>query len=204
MKKFHKLWRKLRAHIGHGLRTGIELNSMRLNFPLLLSRSVVEWSAINWLVVVGSNPTWWGLVHFEFFNSEWKGFLWPLRVSNALPLSLFVCNSARLSFFSSWVLARLEHSSPPPNSTIMRIWCKTPSNSLWNLRFLLLTSILKRDTTFKWHQTSSKPSLCLTYLFLAPKQSQIVFSHGIASSIHRSRHSHTFKRLHQGKLREPM
>ena len=69
-----------------------ELNSMRSNLPLFLSSSVVERSAVNWLVV-GSNPTWGDLIHSEFFNSEWKGSLWPLRVGNPFPVSLFLLHS---------------------------------------------------------------------------------------------------------------
>ena len=69
-----------------------ELNSMRSNLLLFLSSSVVERSAVNWLVV-GSNPTWGDLIHSEFFNSEWKGSLWPLRVDNPFPVSLFLLHS---------------------------------------------------------------------------------------------------------------
>lgn len=69
-----------------------ELNSMRSNLPLFLSSSVVERSAVNWLVV-GSNPTWGDLIHCEFFNSEWKSSLWPLRVGNPPSLSLFLLHS---------------------------------------------------------------------------------------------------------------
>ena len=89
-KKFRELRRKPRAHIGHGLRT--RMNSMRSNLSLFLSSSVVERSAVNWLVV-GSNPTWGDLIHSEFFNSEWKGSLWPLRVGNPFPVSLFLLHS---------------------------------------------------------------------------------------------------------------
>ena len=42
---------------------------MRSNLPLFLNSSMVERSAVNWLVVV-SNPTWGDLIHSEFFNSE--------------------------------------------------------------------------------------------------------------------------------------
>ncbi len=42
---------------------------MRSNFPLFLSSSVVERSAVNRLVV-GSNPTWGDLIHSELKNSE--------------------------------------------------------------------------------------------------------------------------------------
>ena len=69
-----------------------ELNSMRSNLLLFLSSSVVERSAVNWLVV-GSNPTWGDFIHSEFFNSEWKGSLWPLRVDNPFPVSLFLLHS---------------------------------------------------------------------------------------------------------------
>ena len=89
-KKFLELWRKLRAHIGYGLRTRIEL--YKINLLLFLSSSVVERSAVNWLVN-GSNPTWRDLIHFELKNSEWKGLLWPLRVSNLFLVSLFLLYS---------------------------------------------------------------------------------------------------------------
>ena len=69
-----------------------ELNSMRSNLLLFLSSSVVERSAVNWLVV-GSNPTWGDLIHSELKNSEWKGSLWPLRVGNPFPVSLFLLHS---------------------------------------------------------------------------------------------------------------
>ena len=69
-----------------------EWNSMRSNFPLFLSSSVVERSAVNWLVV-GSNPTWGDLIHSELKNSEWKGSLWPLRVGNPFSVSLFLLHS---------------------------------------------------------------------------------------------------------------
>ena len=60
--------------------------------PLFLSSSVVERSAVNWLVV-GSNPTWGDLIHSELKNSEWKGSLWLLRVGNPFPVSLFLLHS---------------------------------------------------------------------------------------------------------------
>ena len=69
-----------------------ELNSLRPNLPLFLSSSVVERSAVNRLVV-GSNPTWGDLIHSELKNSEWKGSLWPLRVGNPFPVSLFLLHS---------------------------------------------------------------------------------------------------------------
>ena len=69
-----------------------ELNSMRSNLPLFLSSSVVERSAVNWLVV-GSNPTWGDLIRSELKNSEWKGSLWLLRVGNPFPVSLFLLHS---------------------------------------------------------------------------------------------------------------
>ena len=69
-----------------------ELNSIRSNLPLFLSSSVVERSAVNRLVV-GSNPTWGDLIHSELKNSEWKGLLWPLRVGNPFPVSLFLLHS---------------------------------------------------------------------------------------------------------------
>ena len=70
-----------------------ELNSMRSNLLLFLSSSVVERSAVNWLVV-GSNPTWGDWIDSEICNSEWKGLLWPLRrVDNSFPLSLFLLYS---------------------------------------------------------------------------------------------------------------
>ena len=68
-----------------------EWNSTRSNLPLFLSSSVVERSAVNRLVV-GSNPTWGDLIHSEFFNSEWKGSLWPLGVGNR-SLYLFLLHS---------------------------------------------------------------------------------------------------------------
>lgn len=47
---------------------------MRSNFPMFLSSSVVERSAVNRLVV-GSNPTWGDLILSELKNSEGKGVL---------------------------------------------------------------------------------------------------------------------------------
>ena len=47
---------------------------MRYDFPLFLSSSVVERSAVNRLVV-GSNPTWGDLIPSKFLNSEGKGLL---------------------------------------------------------------------------------------------------------------------------------
>lgn len=92
------LWRNLTSYEGNFefllvMGWERELNSIRSNFPLFLSSSVVERSAVNWLVV-GSNPTWGDWMDSEICNSEWKGLLWPLRrVDNSFPLSLFLLYS---------------------------------------------------------------------------------------------------------------
>ena len=89
-----------------------ELNSRRSNPPLFLSSSVVERSAVNWLVV-GSNPTWGDFIDSEICNSEWMGSLWPLRrVDNSFfPCLCFYCIlSHRITFCSTIPLRRKERA----------------------------------------------------------------------------------------------
>lgn len=76
-----------------------ELNSMRSNLPLFLSSSVVERSAVNWLVV-GSNPTWGDWIHSELKNSECKGFALTV-VTRSLCLSFYCILSHHITFCSA-------------------------------------------------------------------------------------------------------